>query len=925
MRKVYYTRKINKWRFHLPILSVLIVVGLECRVCAGVPLPPSHARIVDSFEQLGIDTTTPRFGWVDNAAPLDRGEKQTAYEIIVSAKEADIQVNRGTLWDSGKVASARQYGILYTGTALTKTTKYWWKIRSWDKDDQPSPWSDEASFVTGFFQPSDWDAGGQWIAAPESVTTKTGPRPMFRKTFDVSKPVRSAYLYITGLGQFVVSLNGAKVGNHEIDPAWTDYNQTVDYITFDVTSQMKSGGNALGVMLGSGWLGGHDNAGIKDFGPLRLRAQLHLDFSDGTSQDVVSDASWKVAPSPFTFTEVHGAEDYDARLEQPGWNTDGFDDSRWTHASIAAAPKGTLVAQSSPPVITRQTYTPVKVSNPAPHVYVYDMGQNFDGQYEISATGLAGSKIKILPGEFLNKDGTVNPGHSAGSNYILKGKGRETWRLTFSTIGFRYLQLIGVVQDPSDSILPSVQGVKGYFTYTASEDVGSFTCSDARDNKIYDLALRTLESNFTSLHTDGPNFEKLGWQEVAWMAPMAAIYQYDLQTLLTKMTRDIRDAQRTVGLCPDIAPNWFYEKNHPPGNAYDDSPAWGASMFMVPWQIYLGYGDLKILQDNYEPMKLYLAYLKKKESNGVVDYGLGDWMAPAGPNVPNVEGAIYVLDTRVMRDVAQALGNKEDADFYGQEFARVRDAYNSAHFDEGTSSYKPMTQADQAMPLAFGFVPGGKEQSAVNALVAEIAAPAAPKASTDFGPVQANHITAGDVGTLFVWQTLGDYGHSDLVQTMITQPGVPSYLNMINRGETTITENWDSKRARSHNHDMYAGIFAWFYRSLAGISPTKPGYEEFQIRPDLTTDLTHVHCSYDSVRGLIGSDWERQNGQLKLKVIVPVNSIATVYIPAHNADLVLEGGQPAKQAPGVKFLNMDASMAVFSVGSGEYTFQSRFP
>jgi alpha-L-rhamnosidase len=300
-------------------------------------------------------------------------------------------------------------------------------------------------------------------------------------------------------------------------------------------------------------------------------------------------------------------------------------------------------------------------------------------------------------------------------------------------------------------------------------------------------------------------------------------------------------------------------------------------------------------------------------------------MAPAGTNAPNVEGAIYVLDTRVMRDVAQALGDKEDADLYGQEFDRVRAAYNSAYFDDATSSYKPMTQANQAMPLAFGIVPGGKEQSVVNALVADIAAPAAPKASTKFGPAQANHITAGDIGTLFVWQTLGDYGHSDLAQTMITQPDVPSYLNMINSGETTITENWDTKSTTSHNHDRYSGIFAWFYRSLAGISATKPGYEEFQIKPDLTTALTHVHCTYNSVRGLIGSDWERQDGQLKLKVIVPVNSTATVYIPAHDADSVLEGGQPAKQAPGVKFLHMDASTAIFSVGSGEYAFQSSLP
>jgi alpha-L-rhamnosidase len=433
----------------------LVATGLNLIICFGsgkldaaTPEAPTQARVMDSFEQVGIDTRKPRFGWVDNSSVTDRGETQTAYEIMVAASEADLLASRGTVWDSGKVDSPQQYGVDYAGADLNKTSKYWWKVRSWDNTGQPSPWSKNVSFITGFFKPEDWDATGQWIEAPESVTVKSGSRPLFRKAFQINKPVRDAYLYITGLGQFVAFLNGSKVGNHEIDPAWTDYDHSVDYVTFDVASQLKMGANVLGVMLGSGWLDTHDNLTLRNFGGLRMRAQLHLEYADGTSEELVSDTSWKTAKGPFTMTELHGAEDYDARMDQAGWNRADFDDTTWSNASTAASPGGVLVAQSCPPVIVRQTYTVANITNPAPHHYVYDMGQNFNGVYSITVTGDTGNKIRILAGESLNKDGTVNPGRSAGSNYTLKGGNNpESWRLSFSTLGFRYIELSDVTKD----------------------------------------------------------------------------------------------------------------------------------------------------------------------------------------------------------------------------------------------------------------------------------------------------------------------------------------------------------------------------------------------------------------------------------------------------------------------------------------------
>ena len=324
---------------------------------------PTQTRIVDNFEQMGVDVQAPRFAWVVNDSA--RAEAQTAYQIIVAADEGAITSNQGTLWDSGKVASAQQYGVAYAGPALAKTTKYWWKVRTWNKEDRASAWSAASTLVTGFFQPTDWDRGAQWIRHPQSVSATTDVPAMFRKSFSVSKPVKQAFLYVTGLGQFVASMNGKKVGNHEIDPAWTDYDKVVNYVTFDVTQSIVTGANAIGVMLGSGWLNATDQSGVRSFGVMRMLAQLHVVYSDGTSMELVSDPTWKASTSPTTYTELHGIEKYDARRLPDGWNTATFDDSAWVAAAAATAPSGVLRGQTSPPVVAHEALPAVNVTSPA--------------------------------------------------------------------------------------------------------------------------------------------------------------------------------------------------------------------------------------------------------------------------------------------------------------------------------------------------------------------------------------------------------------------------------------------------------------------------------------------------------------------------------------------------------------------------------
>ena len=891
---------------------------------------PTHTRIVDNFEQI-VDVQAPRFAWVVNDSA--RAEAQTAYQIVVAADEAAIALNQGTVWDSAKVASAQQYGVTYAGPALAKTTKYWWKVRTWNKEDHASPWSAPSTFITGFFQPTDWDRGAQWLRHPASTSATTDVPPMFRKTFTVTKPVKQAFLYLTGLGQFVGSLNGKKIGNHEIDPAWTDYDHTMSYVTFDVTKSLVTGANAIGVMLGGGWLNAKDSSGVRSFGVMRMLAQLHVVYDDGTSLEVVSDPTWKASASPTTYTEFHGIEKYDARMLPTGWNTATFDDSAWVAAAAATAPAGVLRAQEAPPVVARDALSAVNVTSPAANTVIFDFGRNMNGQFEITVSGKAGAAVTLVPGEFLS-GGRVDPGRSGTSTYTLKGGGPETWRLSFSTIGMRYLQVNGASRTDASTV-PTIMDAKAYPTYTASNSVGTFMASDARFNKIHDLAQRTLQNNLTSLHTDGPNYEKLGWQEVVWTTLPSSAYQQDVRNLFAKILRDLRESQRTSGLCPDISPNFFYTNSSGSHGIYDDAPAWGASAIQAPWLLYELYGDTRVLQDNYAMMKAYLAYLKSKEVGGVVKYGLGDWMAPGGTNVANVEGAVYVSDVRVMRDVATVLGNAADATLYGSEFTRLQTAYNSAYFDRANNRYTPVSEANLALPLEFGIVPAGSEAAVAAALVKDIGQPAEPTNSGGFGAVQANHITAGDIGTTFVWRALGDYNQADLVQTMVMQPTLPSYLSMLNAGETTITENWNVPKTRSHDHDMYAGIFEWLYRSLGGISSSKPGYAEIQLKPAMPTGLANVSVSYDSVRGSITSAWSRSAGAVQWKVAVPVNATATVFLPtfgtAPASVTVTEGGTAifknsaaAGTVPGVTFDRVEGTspqaFVVFTVGSGSYEF-----
>jgi len=922
-----------------PTFVLLLGISAICmssfRALANSAQAPSDTKIIDNFSALGIDQARPRFAWIIN--DKDRAQFQTAYQIMVIIGDANIENTGTVVWDTGKQLSDTQFGISYNGRSLLSTTKYWWKVRTWNKKNEVSPWSVPVSFVTGFLRVGDWSPCTKWIRLSKAVSKEINPLPMFRKEFTVGKKVVGAFLYISGLGQFNSYLNGVKIGNHVLDPAWTEYSKVVNYVTFDLTSTLKKGKNALGVMLGNGLFARKQ---MRDFGPLVMIAQLHIKFADGSSTDIVSDSTWKAHESPFTLTNFDATEHYDARLDQQGWDSPGFDERKWDNAVIANAPQGKLVAQNSPPVIARKTFKPLKISSPAPGILVYDFGQNMNGTFDVELQGTRGMVVKIFPGEDTTANGRVRNSRTFGCFYTLKGKGKEKWRLSFSSIGFRYLEFRDVSTVSKRAKMPVVGQVNAQFVYTASEENGSFETSDQRYNDIFKMVLNGLRSNMISIHTDGPNYERLGWQEVIPTLLPGSSYYFDLHNLYSKIADDVRSAQRITGQSPSIAPNYWSTENTPALNAFDDAPAWGSSMILLPWQLYQIYGDSSVLRKTMPHMRKYLAYLKKKETvDGVVSYGLGDWMAPAGASIPNVEGAVYVLDTKVMYEAAKLL-KTQDVDYFKDEYERVRRAYNNKYYDQAKKTYYPATQANLSMPLSFGIVPDLDRKAVTETLVKIIGQPEESRDSVNinkaqkFGPVLAYHSTTGDIATTYLWRALGDAGQTDLVQKMIMQENMPSYLSMVKKGFTTLGENWNLPENRSHNHDMYGGVFEWFYRSLGGISLAKPGFQEIILKPQFAAGLRWITTSVGTVRGLIRSSWSTKNDQVNYKITIPVNSIASVYIPFQNVGTVKEKGKSiwvngaaSEDISGIKYerIEIDAlsgrKYIVFKVGSGNYELQ----
>ncbi|HEV2487055.1 MAG TPA: family 78 glycoside hydrolase catalytic domain [Terracidiphilus sp.] len=894
-------------------------------------LPPTALRCAGNSEPLAVVDAQPVFSWqLTAASPQLHGVAQTAYRIQAADADRGFAPGQEALWDSGVVQSPTTSGVTYAGPALKAQHAYAWRVRVWDDQGRPSGWSSIAHWT----QAPVWRA--EWIAADASESSEL--LPLFRKSFRLAKPVTRALLYASGLGQDELRINGRKVGADELTPGWSEYHKTVYYDSYDVSSLLRNGENAIGVLLGNGMYRvlktpGRYTKFVGSYGPPKCIVQLYIEFAGGESIEIRSDGTWKTSPGPITFSSTYGGEDFDARREPQGWDRPGFDDGAWRTAAVVAGPGGTLLPELAPPIRVMHTYLPAKVTHPKPGVVVYDLAQNFAGWPEISVSGPAGAVVKLTPGELLEKDGTVSQRSSGRPQwfaYTLRGAGVENWHPRFSYYGFRYLQVEGATAGPESgkdkaSIDKArILSVRGQAVHTSSQSAGDFLSSDQLLTRIHTLIVRSIENNAVSLFTDCPHREKLGWLEETHLMAPSLLYDFDFAGLFAATARNIADTQKTegpeAGLVPEIAPQYVVFKVD--NGVFDDSPEWGSTAVLAPWYVFERTGDRSFMAAQYDVMRRYVAYLSTRAHDGIIAYGLGDWfdIGPGNPGFSKLTTAgvtataIYYQDLTVLQNVAALLGKSDESSSYRQQAEAERNAFNARFFDAAHHRYDKGSQTAQAMPLALGMVPEDESKAVLDTLVEDIRA-------------HQNHVTAGDIGYHYVVDALLAGGRSDVLFDMLERTDTPSYGYQLAQGATALTEAWDANSASSQDHFMLGHAEEWFYRGLGGINVdlSRQGAKRLVLRPAIPGRIQWVHTHYRSALGLIESNWQRAGNETTYTFVIPANATATIELTTSSAQTVtVNGAQPSK-APGAISAHVDGNQVQIVVGSGRYEVRAANP
>ena len=863
-------------------------------------ITPENLRCEHRVEPQGVDVSSPRLSWT--LASAERAQSQSAFQIFVASTPTGLDANQADLWDSGTVASHESTNIPYGGKSLASHQRCFWKVRVWDKGGTASEWSRAASWTMGIMKAEDWHAA--WIAWSRTALN-SGPLPMFRREFTVARKITHATAYISGLGFFELYINGRKVGDHVLEPGWTNYRRTRLYATYEVDDFLRAGANALGVILGNGMYNVAGGRYVKFNGSMgrpKFILQLHLEYDDGASQNITSDFRWKAAPSPIRFSCIYGGEDYDAREEQPGWNEPGFAAKGWETVEIVDDSTEHLVSQAQPPIRVMEVFHPVRITEPAPGIHVYDLGQNFAGWPQITVRGKTGTSVRLTPGELLDGKGFVTQRSSGGPEYFtytLKGGGEETWHPRFSYYGFRYVQVEGDAE---------VTDLQGQSLRASTPQAGEFSCSNPLFNRIHKLIDAAVRSNLQSVVTDCPHREKLGWLEVPYLMASSIGYDYDLSAYFPKIVRDMQDSQTVEGLIPDTAPDYAVHSD-----GFRDSPEWGSAMVMIPWWAYRKYGDRRLLEESLPAMERYVDYLGSKAKDNIVAYGLGDWydIGPGRPGVSKLTPlgvtatATYYQDLRVVEQACVRLGCQGEAERYAALAEGVKEAFDRSFFDAKAGAYATGSQTAQAMPLVMGLCSPAERRRVLEHLVDDVVR-------------RGNQQTAGDIGYHYLVRALMEGGRSDLLFAMTNRTDPPSYGAQLAKGATALTEAWDADPASSQNHCMLGHIEEWFYAGLAGIEADS---EHITIKPQPVGDLTWVTAWHDTLQGRVESNWKKDAAGFELTLRIPANASATVYLPGHSSERVTESGRPISHSQGVRVLRQEGSTLVLEVASGQYTFR----
>ena len=910
------------------LLFLVPAAVLSCSINASA-IDLTNLRCEYLVNPQGIDVVKPRLSWrmEELKSEIPRGRKQTAYQVLVASTHELLAKDQGDSWDSGKVASSQSVQVEYAGKPLESRTCCHWKVRVWDEKGGASAWSPSAQWSMGLLKPEDWS--GKWISMKQQSDKRLTSRnsPLLRKAFNLSKPARQAQVSICGLGYYEMFLNGAKVGDHVLDPAWTNYHKNALYVTYDISRLLKPGRNVLGIQLANGvynqefsdaW--NFQRAPWRAFPQLLL--QLDIIYADGGKERIVSDETWKASAGPIYWDQLRMGVMYDARREQPGWSTAAFDDSAWESAIHREGVKGRLAAQVCEPIKVMRTLKPVNIAKRG-DAYEFDFGENIAGWPRLKVTGNAGTEVVMEHGGHSLVDGKP----LQTDVYILKGQGEEVWEPGFTYHGFRSVKVSGLPNPPGPETL------EARVVYTSFEDRGDFECSNPLLNKIVAMSRRSYVGNFVGIPTDCPHREKNGWSGDAQVATELGLTYFGSEAAYTRWMLDYEAIQAADGKLPCIVPDggdgW--------GTRFLDGPAWESAYLVIPWHIYEYRGDRRILERHYENYKRWIGWYRdpnrvidkgrfegggcdysryknpqKVNQNDIICYGIGDW-PPNGLTPFEITSTAYYFNAaRIISRTAGLLGKREEEREYADLAAKTRAAFNREFYDEASGTYSKGSHTGMSCALYFGLVEEKNRQR-----VADILADGLRK----------NGFTAhiGFLGSKFLLRALADNGHLDVAYQMLAKKSAPGWGFLAESGRSTLTEQMDG--GGSDNHVFLGDVAAWMMQYLAGIrpDPAQPGFQRFLVRPQVAGDLTWVKAHHDSPYGRIMSEWKRAGDAFALDLAVPPNSMAEVHVPARDAAGVTESGKPAEQAAGVKFLRMENGAAVYEVGSGIYQFQSALP
>lgn len=914
-------------RCNICLLCFALLVGaLPATFAAGTPdatLDVIALRTEYKENPLGIDIREPRLSWQIQSDR--RGILQSAYQVQVGRNERDLRAGRNPQWDSGEVNSEASTQHAYTGPALQSEQRYYWRVRVWDSRGLASAWSNPAYWEMGLLEASDWRAN--WIEPDlREDTSKSQSSPLLRGTFKANGKVQQARAYVSSHGLYLMHLNGQRVGDQVFTPGWTSYNKRLQYQTYDITSLLRSGENVVGVMLGDGWYRGNIGfGGQRNFygERLALLMQIRIKYEDGHQELIGSNQNWKAATGPILMSEIYHGETYDSRLEKSGWISPNYDDRDWSGVKLVNHRKDNLIAPAGPAVRKIEEIRPVKIIKTPAGETVIDMGQNMVGWVRIKAQGAPGTTITLHHAEVLDKQGNFYTANLRGAKqtvrYTLKGGALETFEPHFTFQGFRY---VAVEDYPGELTLDSMTGV---VIHSDMSPASEFDTSNPLINQLQHNILWGQKGNFLEVPTDCPQRdERLGWTGDAQAFARTAAFNMDVAGFYTKWLKDVAADQLESGSVPYVIPDVLSRDGKPAGGA----AGWADAAVIIPWTMYLTYGDKRVLEEQYDSMGKWVEYMRRRAGDDYIwdgDYHFGDWLAFATtrPDYPGattskdlIATAFYAHSTDLMQRIALVLGKDNDAARYGELLGKIKAAFGREFVTE-RGRVGEDTQTAYTLALEFDLLPDKLQRIAADRLARDVR--------------ERGHLTTGFLGTPYICHVLSRYGHLAEAYLLLNREKYPSWLYPVKQGATTIWERWDGLKPdgsfqdqgmNSFNHYAYGAIGDWMYQVVAGIEvdPRAPGYKHIFIQPQPGGGLTRARASHNSLYGKVASAWEMKEDKFELTVEIPANTRATVRLPGAALDRVTESSKPLVPGDGIAGVRQEGDSVVAEIGSGRYVF-----